>query len=68
MHRKSKNKKILGWHHLGNPDLKHIYSNHIHIYTVKHDTNNLGLEQKLRAYLVLLLRNDKTRNISMTFS
>ena len=22
MHRKSRNKKILGWHHLGNPDLK----------------------------------------------
>ena len=34
---------------------KHIYSNNTHIYTVKHNTNNLGFERKLRAYLVLLL-------------
>ena len=34
-----------------------IYSNNTHIYTVKHNINNLGLERKLRAYLVLLLRD-----------
>ena len=32
-----------------------IYSNNIHIYTVKHNTNNSGLERKLRAYLILVL-------------
>ena len=27
MHRKSKNKKILGWYYLGNPDLKQLFVN-----------------------------------------
>ena len=46
-----------------------IFIQIIFTYTqLKHKTNNLGLERKLRVYLILLLRNDKTRNISMAYS